>query len=183
MIDLLGRSGKLAEAKELLSQMDTEPDAIVWKALLAACRVHRELDMGETAGCSWIGANSKVHMFMSEDRNHPMTTEIYSKIDEMIILIKEAGYVPDMNFALRDMDDEGKESGLAYHSEKLAVAFGLLAVPEGAPIRVFKNLRVCGDCHTAMKYISEVFRRHIILRDSKCFHHFREGKCSCGDYW
>ncbi|WCJ23158.1 Tetratricopeptide repeat (TPR)-like superfamily protein [Euphorbia peplus] len=230
MIDLFGRSGKLVEAKELLKQMVVEPDATVWKSLLAACRMHGELELGEIAannlfelepnnsmpyillsnmysvaerwedaarirrsmkakgiskepGYSWIEWNSKVHTFMSEDRNHPLMNEIYSKVDEIIRLIKEAGYVADMNFALHDMDREGKELGLAYHSEKLAVSFGLLTVPKGAPIRIFKNLRVCGDCHTAMKYISKVYLRHIILRDSNCFHHFRNGECSCGDYW
>jgi len=230
MIDLFGRSGKLGEAKEILNQMDVKPDATVWKALLAACRVHGNLELGERAatnlfelepmnampyvmlsnmysaarkwddaakirrlmkskgivketGCSWIEMNSIVHIFSSEDRGHPREAEIYSKIDEIIIRIKEAGYVPDMNFSLHDMDREGMEVGLAYHSEKLAVAFGLLASPPGAPIRIFKNLRVCGDCHSAMKYVSGIFARHIILRDSNCFHHFREGKCSCGDYW
>lgn len=230
MIDLYGRSGKLNEAKEFLNQMDVKPDATVWKALLAACRVHGDFELGEMAainlfelepmnampyvmlsnmystarkwddvakirklmkskgivkepGCSWIEINCRVHTFKSEDKGHPWADEIYTKIDEIIIRIKEAGYVPDMNFALHNMDGEGKEIGLAYHSEKLAVAFGLLALPTSAPIRIFKNLRVCGDCHTAMKYISRVFLCHIILRDSNCFHHFKEGKCSCGDYW
>ncbi|CAL0304666.1 unnamed protein product [Lupinus luteus] len=230
MIDLFGRSGKLDEAKELLNQMNVKPDATVWKALLAACRVHGNLELGERAatnlfvlepmnampyvmlsniysaagkwdgaakirklmkskgitkepGCSWIEINSRVHTFISEDRGHPRAADIYSKIDEIIIRIKEAGYVPDMNFSLHDMDREGKEVGLAYHSEKLAVAFGLLASPKSAPIRIFKNLRVCGDCHSAMKYISTAFNRRIILRDSNCFHHFKEGECSCGDYW
>ncbi|XP_058737248.1 pentatricopeptide repeat-containing protein At2g03880, mitochondrial-like [Vicia villosa] len=230
MIDLFGRSGKLDEAKELLDQMDVKPDATVWKSLLAACRVHGNLELGERAatnlfelepdnampyvmlsnmysaahkwdnaakirklmkskgivkepGCSWLEINSRVHNFISDDRGHPREAEIYSKIDEIMVRIKEAGSVPDMNFSLHDMDKEGKEVGLAYHSEKLAVAFGLLAAPPSAPIRIFKNLRVCGDCHSAMKYISKVFTRHIILRDSNCFHHFREGECSCGDYW
>ena len=230
MIDLFGRSGKLNEAKELLNQMDVKPDATVWKALLAACRVHGNLELAERAatnlfqlepknampyvmlsnmysaaykwddaakirklmkskgiikepGCSWIEINSRVHIFISEDRGHPRAAEIYSKVDEIITRIKEAGYVPDMTFSLHDMDSEGKEAGLAYHSEKLAVAFGLLASPLGAPIRIFKNLRICGDCHSAMKYISRVLNRHIILRDSNCFHHFKEGECSCGDYW
>lgn len=230
MIDLLGRSGKMREAEELLDEMDVEPDATVWKALLAACRVHGIVELAERAakalfelepqdavayvmlsniyssagrwedaarirrmmkmkgvckepGRSWIEMNSKVHTFMSEDRSHPNIDEIYSKIDEVMVLIKEAGYVPDVNFALHDVNEEVKELSLAYHGEKLAVAFGLLYVPQGAPIRIFKNLRVCGDCHTAMKFISRVFHRHIILRDSNCFHHFKEGKCSCGDYW
>ncbi|KAK7394850.1 hypothetical protein VNO78_15391 [Psophocarpus tetragonolobus] len=230
MIDLFGRLGKLDEAEEILNEMDVKPDATVWKALLAACKVHGDFELGKRAatnlfelepmnampyvmlsnmysaarkwddaakirrlmkskgiikepGCSWIEMNNRVHSFISEDRGHPREAEIYSKIDEIIRRIKEVGYVPDMSFSLHDMDSERKEVGLAYHSEKLAVAFGLLASTPGAPIRIFKNLRVCGDCHSAMKYISGVFTRHIILRDSNCFHHFREGECSCGDYW
>ncbi|KAL2607036.1 hypothetical protein AAZX31_09G243800 [Glycine max] len=100
---------------------------------------------------------SAVHTFIYEDRGHPREAEIYSKIDEIIRRIKEAGYVPYMNFSLHEMDRDGKEAGLAYHSEKLAVAFGLLASPPGAPIRIFKNLRVCGDCHSVMKYIYQEF--------------------------
>lgn len=230
MIDLFGRSGDFLKAEELLNQMEVEPDATVWKAILAASRKHGNFENGERAaktlmelepnnavpyvllsnmysaagrqdeaanvrrlmksrniskepGCSWVEEKGKVHSFMSEDRRHPRMVEIYSKVDEMMLFIKEAGYLPDMSFALHDLDKEGKEFGLAYHSEKLAVAFGLLVVPSGAPIRIIKNLRVCGDCHTAMKYISRVYLRHIILRDSNCFHHFRDGNCSCGDYW
>ncbi|GAA0165533.1 hypothetical protein LIER_20914 [Lithospermum erythrorhizon] len=134
-------------------------------------------------GCSWIEINSKVHTFFSEDRSHPNTNEIYLKVNDIIRLIKEAGYVPDVKFSLHDVNEETKELGLAYHGEKLAIAFGLLYLPENAPIRIFKNLRVCGDCHNAMKIISKVFHRYIVLRDSNCFHHFKEGQCSCGDYW
>jgi pentatricopeptide repeat protein len=230
MIDLFGRSGDFVKVEQLLHQMEVEPDATVWKAILAASRKHGNIENGERAaktlmelepnnavpyvqlsnmysaagrqdeaanvrrlmksrniskepGCSWVEEKGKVHSFMSEDRRHPRMVEIYSKVDEMMLLIKEAGYFADMSFALHDLDKEGKELGLAYHSEKLAVAFGLLVVPSGAPIRIIKNLRVCGDCHSAMKYISRVYLRHIILRDSNCFHHFRDGKCSCGDYW
>ncbi|KAI8024563.1 Pentatricopeptide repeat-containing protein [Camellia lanceoleosa] len=49
IIDLLGRSEKMNEAKELLNHMDAEPDAIVWKALLSACRVHGNLELAERA--------------------------------------------------------------------------------------------------------------------------------------
>lgn len=230
MIDLLGRSGKINEAEELLSKMDMEPDPTVWKSLLSACRKHGNIDLarraataliesdpqdpvpyvmlsnmysaigkweeaasirrlmksrgvGKEPGRSWMEINSRVHTFTSEDRSHEETTSIYSKVDEVIMSIKAVGYVPDMNFALHDINEEGKVHGLAYHGEKLAVAFGLLHLPEGSPIRIYKNIRVCGDCHTSMKFISQVYRRHIILRDSNCFHHFKEGMCSCGDYW
>ncbi|XP_073122458.1 pentatricopeptide repeat-containing protein At2g03880, mitochondrial isoform X2 [Henckelia pumila] len=230
MIDLFGRSGKMHEAEELLNEMDIKPDAAVWKALLAACRTHKNINLAKRAatallelnprdsvpyvvlsniysstgkwkeaatvrkkmklkglrkepGCSWIELNSKAHVFTCEDRSHPKANEIYLKLDEVLMLIKEAGYVPDTNFALHDMNEEAKECGLAYHSEKLAVAFGILYVPMGAPIRIYKNLRVCGDCHNAVKFISQVYQCHIVLRDSNCFHHFREGICSCADFW
>ncbi|VFQ84502.1 unnamed protein product [Cuscuta campestris] len=132
---------------------------------------------------SWIETNGAVHKFLSGDRDHPKAGEVFAKVEDVLRAIEEAGYVPDMNCALHDINDEGRRESLAYHSEKLAVAFGLLYVPEGAAIRVYKNLRVCGDCHAAMKFISKVFQRHIILRDSNYFHHFRLGTCSCRDYW
>ncbi|GER57459.1 pentatricopeptide repeat-containing protein [Striga asiatica] len=134
-------------------------------------------------GFSWIGINGKVHNFLSEDRSHVETDEIYRKIDEVMVLIKEFGYVPDLKFALHDVNEENKVFGLAYHSEKLAVAFGLLKLPAGAPVRIYKNMRVCGDCHNAMKFVSRVYGRRVIMRDSNCFHHFEDGVCSCGDYW
>lgn len=154
-----------------------------WNDVAKIRKLMKSKGIVKEPGCSWLEINSRVHTFISDDRGHPREAEIYTKIDEIILRIKEAGYVPDTSFSLQDMDKEGKEAGLAYHSEKLAVAFGLLAAPPSAPIRIFKNLRVCGDCHSAMKYISRAFTRHIILRDSNCFHHFREGECSCGDYW
>jgi hypothetical protein len=97
--------------------------------------------------------------------------------------MKLKGYKPDTASVLHDMDEEEKESDLVQHSEKLAVAFALMILPEGAPIRIIKNLRVCSDCHVAFKYISVIKNREITLRDGSRFHHFINGKCSCGDYW
>ncbi|KAG8391775.1 hypothetical protein BUALT_Bualt01G0222000 [Buddleja alternifolia] len=115
-----------------------------WNEAASVRRLMKSRGVGKEPGRSWIEMNSKVHTFMSEDRSHPEMGDIYLKVDEMIMLIKSAGYVPDMKFALHDINEEGKERGLAYHSEKLAVAFGLLNVSIGAPIRVYKNIRFDG---------------------------------------
>ncbi|KAJ4837215.1 hypothetical protein Tsubulata_050722, partial [Turnera subulata] len=98
-------------------------------------------------------------------------------------MIKEAGYFPDTSYALQDTDDEQKEHNLWNHSERLALAYGLINTPEGSTIKVFKNLRVCGDCHSVYKLVSGILGRKIILRDPYRFHHFHGGKCSCSDYW
>ncbi|KAK2665954.1 hypothetical protein Ddye_004528 [Dipteronia dyeriana] len=97
--------------------------------------------------------------------------------------IRREGYTPDLNFALHDVEEETKEKMLSVHSEKLAIVFGLMNSGPGSVIRIKKNLRVCGDCHTATKFISKVTEREIIVRDALRFHHFKEGICSCGDYW
>ena len=97
--------------------------------------------------------------------------------------LKELGYVPDQQFALHDVETEQKEEMLSYHSERLAIAFGLLSTVEGSAITVMKNLRVCGDCHNAIKLMAKIVDREIVVRDSSRFHDFKNGICSCGDYW
>ena len=72
---------------------------------------------------------------------------------------------------------------LCGHSENLAVVCGLLNAGPGSPLRVMKNLRICGDCHVVIKFISHFEGREILLRDTNRFHHFKDGVCSCGDFW
>ncbi|XP_057848020.2 pentatricopeptide repeat-containing protein At2g03880, mitochondrial [Cryptomeria japonica] len=134
-------------------------------------------------GCSWIEIHKTVHAFCVGDMLHPQTQEIYAKLDELSSEMMAAGYIPDTKPIRNDVEEEEKESLLSHHSEKLAIVFGLLNTPPGTTIRVVKNLRVCGDCHTATKFISKIVSREIVVRDAKRFHHFRDGRCSCGDYW
>ncbi|KAL0350594.1 UNVERIFIED_CONTAM: Pentatricopeptide repeat-containing protein [Sesamum radiatum] len=97
--------------------------------------------------------------------------------------MKLAGCYPDTEFVLQDLDGEEQEDSLCNHSEKLAVAFGILNLKGESSIRVFKNLRICGDCHNTIKFISNFVGVQIIVRDSLRFHHFTHGTCSCGDFW
>ncbi|XXG67498.1 hypothetical protein AAC387_Pa06g0832 [Persea americana] len=97
--------------------------------------------------------------------------------------MKEEGYIPKKRYALLNGDDEEKEEALCGHSEKLAIAFGILNSPPGRSIRVTKNLRVCGDCHEVAKFMSKMVETEIVLRDSNRFHLFENGRCSCRGYW
>ncbi|XP_059648401.1 pentatricopeptide repeat-containing protein At1g56690, mitochondrial-like [Cornus florida] len=138
----------------------------------------------KSPGCSWIEVEKKVHMFTGGDNMpHPEHSLITRLLEKLGGPLREAGYCPDGSFVLHDVDEEEKVHSLQHHSEKLAVGYGLLKVPEGMPIRVMKNLRVCGDCHSAIKLIAKITGREIILRDANRFHHFKDGLCSCRDYW
>jgi pentatricopeptide repeat protein len=133
--------------------------------------------------CSWVKLKNGVSSFGIGDRSHPLAAQIYEKLGEIMRKIKEAGYVADTSFTLQDIDEEQKEANLWNHSERLALAYGLISTPDGYGLRIFKNLRVCGDCHSVFKFVSSVINREIVLRDPYRFHHFNGGKCSCGDYW
>ncbi|KAJ6362134.1 hypothetical protein OIU78_002524 [Salix suchowensis] len=95
----------------------------------------------------------------------------------------EAGFQTETTTVLHDLEEEEKELTMKVHSEKLAIAFGLISTEPGAEIRIIKNLRVCLDCHNWTKFLSKITERAIVVRDANRFHHFKDGVCSCGDYW
>ncbi|KAJ7948200.1 Pentatricopeptide repeat-containing protein [Quillaja saponaria] len=230
MVDLLGRSGKLDEAYELVKNMDVKPTNDIWAALLSACRLHRNVNLAEIAaqkifemnpkgvsnyvclsniyaterrwddvervrtlirrrglkkppGSSFVELDRMVHQFFVGDRSHQQTEDIYAKLKDLSLQLMEAGYKPDTSLVLYDVDEEVKERMLWNHSERLALAFALINTGPGTTIRITKNLRVCGDCHTVTKLISKLMCQEIIMRDIRRFHHFRDGLCSCCDYW
>ncbi|KAM0042752.1 putative tetratricopeptide-like helical domain superfamily, DYW domain-containing protein [Helianthus debilis subsp. tardiflorus] len=230
MVDLLGRAGQLDRALNFIEELPIEPTSAIWGALLGACRMHKNMELGAYAAervfeldpydsgphillyniyasagkwneaskvrkfmkeigvkkepaCSWVDIENSVHMFVANDENHPMQNEINKMWGKISEKIKEIGYVPDTSHVLLYVDEQEREVKLQYHSEKLALAFALLKTPPGSTIRIKKNIRVCGDCHSAFKYASLVVEREIILRDTNRFHHFYRGSCSCGDYW
>lgn len=134
-------------------------------------------------GRSWIELNQTLHTFHASERTHPRKEEVFAKVKELLVEIKQAGYIPDLSCVLHDVDEEQKEKILLGHSEKLALAYGLINTPPGKPVQVMKNLRICVDCHNFAKFVSKVYGREVSLRDKNRFHHIVEGLCSCGDYW
>lgn len=154
-----------------------------WNDVAGVRKTMKDKGIKKQPGLSSIEVNGSVHDFVTGDRAHPQTGKIYEMLAEMTMKLKEAGYTPDTSVVLQNIDEEEKETSLNYHSEKLAMAFGLIHTAAGTPIRIVKNLRVCDDCHSATKLLSKIYGRVIVVRDRNRFHHFREGSCSCGDYW
>ncbi|KDP40185.1 hypothetical protein JCGZ_02183 [Jatropha curcas] len=154
-----------------------------WEEATLVRKEMMDVGIKKGAGCSWLTAKNRVHVFQAKDTSHAMNYEIQAMLVKLRMEMKAAGYVPDTNYALYDLEEEEKMTEVWYHSEKIALAFGLIAIPPGVPIRITKNLRICGDCHTAFKFISGIVGREIIVRDNSRFHHFQSSKCSCRDYW
>lgn len=230
MVDLLGRAGYLDRAYDFIMNMPMEPGVTVWGALLSACKIYRNVRLGEYAaervfaldplnaghyvqlsnlyasagmwndvskvrvlmkerglvkalGYSLIEIDGKFQVFCVGDKSHPRSKEIFAMLDKLERKLKEAGFVPNTDSVLHDLNSEEKEENLCNHSERLAIAFGLISTAPGTTLRIKKNLRACVNCHSATKLISKIVDREIIVRDANRFHHFKDGFCSCGDYW
>lgn len=155
-----------------------------WNEVGLIRKLMTDKGVAKEPGCSTIEINGVVHEFFAGDTSHPQTKEIYRQLDDFEERLKLVGHIPDSSQApmVDDLDDE-KGHSLRLHSERLAIAFGLLNSKPGVPIRIFKNIRVCTDCHNVTKLISRVFNVEIIVRDRIRFHHFKSGSCSCKDYW
>ncbi|CAA0832420.1 Pentatricopeptide repeat-containing protein [Striga hermonthica] len=143
----------------------------------------RDVGANKSPGYSWVEVQGAIHTFCVGDTSHAESERIYAFLDELELRIKDDGYVSATKIVLHDVEEEEKQHMLKYHSEKLAMAYGIMRIPGSGPVRVFKNLRVCEDCHTAAKHMAKVVGRLIILRDPNRFHHFQGGACNCGDYW
>lgn len=154
-----------------------------WDDVKRVREAMRSRDVRKVPGFSYTEVDGQIHKFVNGDKSHMSWREIYKKLEEIRFRIDEHGYVPETNYVLHDIVQEEKENALFYHSEKLAVAFSLINSGEDSTIQVIKNLRICGDCHVVFKLVSKIYNREIIVRDRTRFHRFKEGSCSCRDYW
>ncbi|XP_012075191.1 pentatricopeptide repeat-containing protein At2g22070 [Jatropha curcas] len=154
-----------------------------WEDAAKIRKLMNDRGVKKEQGSSWLEIQNEVHIFGAEDSLHPQKDEIYKMMDKIWEEIKKLGFIPDTDSVLHDLEIEVKDKLLRYHSEKLAIAFGIISTPENTTLRIMKNLRICNDCHTAIKFISKLMGREIIVRDVTRFHHFKDGFCSCRDYW
>lgn len=203
VIDVLGKAGHLNEAMEFIEDMPFEPMSEVWELLLSYARIHGDIELEDRVEAFLVPSTVRLDKFSLLKRNQSLVNMIEwkNKVNEYRIndlykggaydeklkglngQMKDYGYVPDTRYVLHDIDQEAKEQALMYHSERLAIAYGLISTPARTTLRIIKNLRICGDCHNAIKIMSKIVGRELIVRDNKRFHHFKDGKCSCGDYW
>lgn len=153
------------------------------KEAALARRLINDRGLAKEPGWSQIEINGSFHVFIAGDRSHHQSVDIYTKLEEVGVKLVEAGYIAETETVVQELEEEEKVEALKVHSERLAVAFGLVSTEEGSTLTIIKNLRTCADCHSALKIISKVTGRHLIVRDGMRFHHFEDGVCSCKDFW
>lgn len=159
----------------LMSNIYTEVDDS--EGILKIRLMMRKRKLKKDPGCSYIIYKGKTHLFVAGDKKHPQSEELYQMLGRLEILVNEL-------CESDKCDDVAIVRGsMGVHSERLAVAFGILNTDMGREILVIKNLRICEDCHLFIKMVSKVVDRRFVVRDATRFHHFESGACSCNDYW
>ncbi|KAJ6290323.1 hypothetical protein OIU78_026114 [Salix suchowensis] len=192
IINMYGKCGKSLMARGLFNGLQSR-NVVLWTAVMAAyfqngC-FEEALNLFSKMEQENVKSNEFTHAVLlnacaglSALRNGSLLHG-HSEKSGFKHHVMPLGYTPDIGAVLHDVEDEQKEYYLSYHSEKLAIAYGLLKLPPEASILVIKNLRICDDCHSAVRLISKLTNRVIVVRDANRFHHFRDGRCSCLDYW
>jgi pentatricopeptide repeat protein len=107
MIDMLGRNGRFDDALSMIEKMPFDPDVLIWKTLLASCRLHGNLDMGKLA------AGKLMELSERDSASYVLMSNIYAMHGEW----KDAGRVR------RRMDEVGakKEAGESWIEVKSEV--------------------------------------------------------------
>lgn len=164
----------------LLSNMYAE--AKRWEDVDRVRALMRKEGLEKTRGCSVVEFNNMSCSFFNNDTSHIETNTIRVVLDILSQKIGERIHSAGIKFKPQDKL-RTKASLPSSHSVRLAICFGLISTAVGTPILVKKNIRICDDCHHAIKLICKVTRREIIVGDSRIYHHFRDGLCCCGDYW
>lgn len=100
MVDLLGRSGLLDQAMNFVRKMPMEPDAVIWAALLGACRIYKNIEFAELA------LERLIELEPKNPANYVMLSNIYGDLGRwrdvarLKVAMRDTGYkkVPGVSF-------------------------------------------------------------------------------------
>ncbi|KAG5412740.1 hypothetical protein IGI04_000307 [Brassica rapa subsp. trilocularis] len=145
--------------------------------------------VSKTTSCSTVVTRGRTHVFTNGDRSHVETNKIYEVLDIVSRMVEEEeeeeeeSYVHCVSKMRPETLLKKKRNSPRRHSVRLATCLGLISTETGRAVVVRNNTRICRRCHEFLEKASKVTRREIVVGDSKIFHHFSNGCCSCGNYW
>ncbi|XP_022133508.1 pentatricopeptide repeat-containing protein At5g15300 [Momordica charantia] len=105
MVDILGRAGQLIEAFDFIDTMEIKPNAIIWRTLLGACRVHGDVELGRRAN------EQLLEMRKDESGDYVLLSNIYASqgewggVEKVRKLMDEGGVKKEAGCSLIDADN------------------------------------------------------------------------------
>ncbi|KAJ1421341.1 Tetratricopeptide-like helical domain superfamily [Sesbania bispinosa] len=170
-----------SEALNLFSKLNRsgmKTDVFTLSSVLSVCSRMMAFEPGEQIHAQTIKTG-----FLSDVVEHTQSSLLCKSLEDLLVKAKNLGYEMQESKEISDEEEEEKTyPPTIYHSEKLAITFGLENLPNSSPVRVVKNTLMCRDCHNFIKHVSALTGREIIVKDSKRLHKFVNGQYSCGDF-
>jgi pentatricopeptide repeat protein len=134
--------------------------------------------MKKIPGVSSVVKDGKVVSFRAGDIRATKEAKQWLK-SVQLIMESSYGYQPKLDCVTNNSKTrEGKIANLLSHSEKLATAY-MVTESSDETIIIFKNLRICEDCHEFIRLLSTITGRRLVINDRSLSHEFSNGKCSC----
>ncbi|XP_031484938.1 pentatricopeptide repeat-containing protein At2g13600-like [Nymphaea colorata] len=88
----------------------------MWDKAAEVRKVMKDRGVRKRVGCSWIEVDKKAHVFITSDRSHPQSQEIYLTLDNVILEMRDVGSVPSL---IDEQQDDISTQG----NQKLSFAF------------------------------------------------------------
>ncbi|VAH17729.1 unnamed protein product [Triticum turgidum subsp. durum] len=104
-----------------------------WDKVREVRKLMKDHSSKKVPGCSSIEIHGALHTFVMEDQSHPQHRQILQMVSKLDSEMRKMGYVPKTEFVYHDLEEGVKEQLLSRHSERLAIAFGLLNTSPRTP--------------------------------------------------
>ncbi|KAF3442514.1 hypothetical protein FNV43_RR16430 [Rhamnella rubrinervis] len=151
-VDLCGRAGRLREAFDFISRLETKPSASVWGALLAGCNVHGDMNIGKLAAQKLLEdepENSGSYLLLS---NIYASSGRWREAAKMRLKMKEMGLK--------------KQPGCSWIEVGNMVHVFVVGDKSHCQSDIIYSL-LC-DLHEKMKKIGHVTNDHLTMNDEEC---------------
>ena len=119
-------------------------------------------------GITQIEVHGQVRSFKAHDPQLERDPKLKAEVKKFAQEILNAGHISDLShvdtltLSSTPLSEEENFWSLCTHSERIAIAYGLIHLAPDEPLQLTNNLRLCRDCHDAIKLISKIRKRKII---------------------
>ncbi|KAG8093614.1 hypothetical protein GUJ93_ZPchr0012g19141 [Zizania palustris] len=187
-IETIESAEKTDEAWEFLHKMPFEPTASMWGSLLGSCRINKNIRLAR------IAAEQLFHLEPENGGNHVLLSDVYAASGNWENVVMARKYLKDSS-AKKEMGRSWIEAKGKIH----IFVVGERGHPEITDVynkldEIYHEMRKIShrtntqcDLHDVNPDQKEELLKHhkrlVIVRDINRFHHFKDGSCSCGDFW
>ncbi|XP_031494623.1 pentatricopeptide repeat-containing protein At1g11290, chloroplastic-like [Nymphaea colorata] len=150
IVDLLGRAGRLDDAWKLIERMPIPVDADVWGALLGACKIHGNINMGEYAAKKLFELKPQKAGYYVLLSNLYRATGKQNDVAKLKLLMKEKGVTKDSAYSWIEMGKDVHVFVACDHPESNGICGIIKCLEAHAEDERRKKLKECSEFSSSL---------------------------------